>query len=285
MDTRTAIRSLPVSPPPPGIEQTSHEAKREDGSYDFTPFFASLDTNSKLAQYLSNFDASKFLELLRAAASPLPAKPKLSQHKRRVSEPSQSAIDSYQAELDARERAKAYLCSEIEALDSAITQMEVANVPGVEALRKDFIGAKQFMLDAVANCNTKALTLHLEFDSTPSTPGMPTPPSPRLGTVPLPEVTPTGTPEISRVNTPFSPAQNWPSMLMGPNGVVYRVVATPCELTDSSSYFQLRESSPSSVPSPVSALLRRPAPPVFGRRPTATLLRSLSGLRKTSPNQ
>jgi hypothetical protein len=219
---------------------------REDGSFDFTQFFANFDLNSEVAKYLDKWDPSLFLALLRVAASPVPKLPRstLSLLNPNPAGCSESAMTDYRMKLEARKQATAQLDKEINNLDAIITQMDNANVPGVNQLKRDFTAAKEFIFDAVANSSSRILDIHLEFKDSLSIPGTPrTPASPVLGTIPLPVVTPVATPGAP---TPITPGRRWPSMLTGPDGLVYRVVATPREISfDSSNYFQSTPIPPS----------------------------------------
>lgn len=261
-----------------------------------TQFFANFDLNTEVARCLQEFDPARFCALLKLAAAPLPepSRPGSGLWFRRKSEPSQPALAECQNKLEEREQAKVQLSKELEALDSIVEQMAEARVPGVDQLKQDFAATKAFIFDAIANSKYRALNIHLEFDenaSTPvGTPGIPSaPPSPRLPTIPLPVVTPVPTPGPWHHTLPSG--SKWPSMLLGANGLAYRVVATPCEVTsEATGYF----SAPVSPPTPTSASpasfksvpktssipsgMDRPVAPVFGRRPTTAWIRRMSGL-------
>ncbi|PVF93305.1 hypothetical protein CPB86DRAFT_114621 [Serendipita vermifera] len=292
MDQLTPIRSLPVATPGPTSKATEH-GWREDGSFDFTQFFANFDLNSDVAQYLSEFDPTKFLSLLRLAASPPPRPPRATPTRFRLGkiEPSHTAMIDYQVKVDARNDAKAQLDKELAALDGVVSKMDETKVPGIEDLKKDFEAAKKFIFDAVANSNFQALDVHLEFEEPLRTPDVPTPDAPKLGPISLPPMTPLGTPGPV---TPGGVETRWPSMLTDSNGLMYRIVATPRDLAyDAIGYFQSIVIPPTpnanasmdpakeQKPSPVD----RPSVPVFGRRPTGSWLRSLSGLGNTRPHQ
>jgi hypothetical protein len=198
----------------------------------------------------------------------------------------------YQAKVDARKDAKLQLDKELAALDNVVSKMDVAKVPGVEDLKKDFEAAKKFIFEAVANSNFRVLDVHLEFEESVRSPTVPpTPDAPRLGPIDLPRMTPLGTPGP---NTPGESETRWPSLLTDPNGLMYRIVATPRDFAyDAIGYFQSvvipptpnanprSDSAKEHEPSPI----ERPTPPVFGRRPTAKWLRSFSGLGNTRPHQ
>lgn len=289
------LQNLPVSTPttPLGERTSSRNARRDDGSFDLTQFFANFDLNSEVARCLQEFDPARFCALLRIAASPLPDPPKTtsSLFQRRRSEPFQTATIDYQRKLEERNQARTQLNKDLEALDKVVEQMEALHVPGIEQLKEDFTATKAFIFDAIANSKFRALDIHLEFDegaSTPvSTPGIPpTPPSPQLRTIPLPVVTPVPTPGW---NHTLPSGSKWPPILLGANGLAYRVVATPCQVeSESAGYF----SAPVTPPTPIAAspesfrslpkesltlpTAGRPVAPVFGRRPT--WIRRLSSL-------
>ena len=124
--------------------------------------------------------------------------------------------------------------------------MEEANVDGVVQLKQDLAAAKAFILDAVANSNTQALDVHIEFNdggehdddddeaAEADFDGLellkrrvrtPPPPSPRMKPIPLPEITPGSTPKGWGRATPVG-------------GLGFRIVATPRRLApEGFSYF------------------------------------------------
>ena len=115
--------------------------------------------------------------------------------------------------------------------------MEEAGVDGVAQLKQDFAAAKAFIFDAVANSDTQALDIHIEFhdeDDEDDFDGLeilkqrvrtPPPPSPRMKPIPLPSITPGSTPRGWGRATPVG-------------GLGFRIVATPRETaSEALSYF------------------------------------------------
>jgi len=286
----TPIRSLPVLTPLSNDQHGENfSGLREDGSFDFTQFFTSFDLNSEVGKYLDEWDPALFLALLRVAASPAPKPPRSTSSLLNPNPDgcSESAMAEYRMKLEARKQATSQLDKEINNLDAIITQMNDANVPGVDQLKREFTAAKGFIFEAVANSSSRILDIHLEFEDSLSTPGTPrTPASPVLGTIPLPVVTPVSTP---RALTPITSGRRWPSMLTGPDGLAYRVVATPRDVSfDSSNYFQSHPipSSPTASTSSLSVddswrerIIVQLLPQPLSRRSSSNWLRTISELR------
>ncbi|KIM24989.1 hypothetical protein M408DRAFT_331461 [Serendipita vermifera MAFF 305830] len=258
------------------------DGRREDGSFDFTQFFANFDLNSDVATYLNDFDPAKFLAELRLASSPPPVPPKgtFGRFARRRSEPSQAAMIDYQAKVDERERAKGAVNKDLAALDDIVNKMDAAHVAGVEQLKQDFTAAKTFIFDAIAHSNSFSLEFHLEgIDELVGSPVLPSTPytrAPRLGTVDLPVVTP--------VDLPVEQTEKWPAILTGPTGLAYRIVATPMDVaTDAMNYFRIIPPTPlneikRSEASPRGPKGDSPTTPGTGKRPSSGWFRSLSSL-------
>lgn len=278
---------MPLSTPPARREAGNFTGLREDGSFDFTQFFTNFDLDSEVSKYLDEWDPARFLALLRVAAAPVPKPPRSTSSRLNPypEECSESAMNEYHAKLEAQRDANMQLEKDIERMDAIISQMDEANVPGAEQLKSDFAAAKGFIFDSMANSTSRILDIHLEFENSLSTPGTPrTPASPVLKTIPLPVVTPVAPPSPG---APLTPGRRWPSMLTGPDGLAYRVVATPREIPfDSSGYFQLQ--SIPVPPSPTASVsskdeswrerISQLLPPPPTKRPS-NWLRTLSGLR------
>jgi len=275
----TPIRSLPVATPLSGYYDDNFTGLREDGSFDFTQFFTNFDLDSDAAKYLDKWDPAKFLAILRVAAQPVPRPPQ-----RKSNEEYEKTMAEYKRKLEARSQAKEQLEKDIETLDGIIMKMDEAKVPATDQLRSDFTAAKSFIFDAVANSSSRVLDIHLEFEDPLSAPGTPrTPAAPVLGTVPLPTITPVGTPGAG---TPLTPGKRWPSMLTGPDGLVYRVVATPREIPFDSNYFPSVDALViPATPSPSRSSPRTSRPPPVTKRPASNWLRTLSELRASASSQ
>lgn len=265
----------------PGAGVSTQDGRREDGSFDFTRFFANFDLNSNVANYLESFDPGKLLAELRLASSPPPVPPKgpASRFSRRRSEPSQAAMVDYQIKVDERNRAKEAVNKDLATLDDIVNQMNAAQVPGVEQLKKDFSAAKAFIFDTMAHSNSRALEFHLEgIDElvgtpTPSLPSTPFTRAPRLGPVDLPAMTP--------IESSEPQADKWPTILTGPTGFAYRIVATPMEVaTDAMNYFRIIPPTPlnDGGRGEGSSKGSSPKTPGSARRPSSGWIRSLSGL-------
>lgn len=264
-----------ATPSPAGQYDDNSTGLREDGSFDFTRFFSKFDSGSELGKYIDKWDPAKFLALLRVAASSIPkpgqaSKPNLSF--------SEEDIKVYHSRLDARQEAKVQLEKNIEELDGVINKMDI---PGAEVLKSDFKSAKTFIFDSIANSNSRIMDIHLEFEESFSAPGTPrTPASPVLGTIPLPAITPAGTPSPG---APHTLERRWSSMLAGPDGLVYRVVATPRDVPfEPSCFLSTSHLSRRAVPLRATTPTLRPPP---APRPNSNRPRSLSGLRTTSTSQ
>ena len=266
--------------PGTGVSKT-RDGRREDGSFDFTQFFANFDLNSDVANHLNDFDPGKFLAELRLASSPPPIPPRgvSNRFSRRRSEPSHAANVDYQAKLDERNRAKEAVNKDLGALDDIVNQMDAAHVPGVERLKKDFTAAKTFIFDAIAHSSFRALEFHLEgiedLVGTPDLPSTPFTRAPRLGPVDLPVMTP--------VDVPESQADKWPTILTGPTGLAYRIVATPMDVaTDAMNYFRIIPPTPLKETklgeASRSSTGDSPKTPGASKRPTSGWFRSLSSL-------
>ncbi|KAG8835467.1 hypothetical protein FRC17_003034 [Serendipita sp. 399] len=282
MESLVPRLKLPVSTPTPGVDNLP-SSQREDGSFDLTHFLANFDTNSEFACYLDSFDPARFLALLKCAASSPPHTPGsalIGRFKRRKSEPSQEDVTAYQLKLESREQAKIQLNQDLEALERVVNEMEKDRMPGVHRFKHEFRAAKTFILNAIQNPDTRILDIHLEYETSPATPGVPIPPSPRLGTIPLPGTTPVASPVPSGMSTPLSPTQKWPSILLGPTGFAYRIIATPRDIeSDATSYFQPRSTNSVSAGTPLTPTTRRSRGSETEAKPD--WLRRLSGFGTT----